>query len=359
MSNIQFVAPRILGAAAAPQEDPKPADAADGTETYTPTPEEVAFAKAHPAGQIHVERSGLKLAARITGGTLGLGGAALLGISLLSRGGAGAGASRLLAGPLIAGGGLVALGAGAAIGAELIKPRQEIAVATNFPTRGDAQQFANKMVGRVAEVVQDEGGKWAVLDRGPVQGTYGYQSGGGSYYGGNGYHGYHYYGDGHNHAYGYYEPYYPGHYNHGYYPDYDWGSSYDPWDTYPRPTGGYTSPGDDYYPDTGGGYSGGSTSPGDDYPSSGGGYNSGGSTSSGDDYPSSGGSSYDPPSYDPPSYDPPSYDPPSYDPPSYDPPSYDPPSYDPPSYDPPSYGGGSDYGSGNSSSNGNPSYDDF
>lgn len=49
----------------------------------------------------------------------------------------------------------------------------------------------------------------------------------------------------------------------------------------------------------------------------------------------------------------PRYDSPRYDPgPSWDPPSYDPPSYDPPSYDPPSYGG-------NSSSNGNPSYDDF
>lgn len=329
MSNIQFVAPRLLGAAAAPQ-DPKPTDATstDATDTYTPTPEEAAIAAAHPPGAVQVERAGLKLGTRITGGALGLSGAAILGISLLSRGNAG-GASRLLAGPLVAGGGLVALGAGAAIGAELIKPREEIAVATKFATRGDAQQYANKMVGRVAKIVQEEGGTWAVLDRGPVQGTYGYQSGGGYYYGDRYSHGYRY--DNGNR---YYEPYYPGRYGRDYYPDYNWGGGYNPWDTYPIPSGGYTSPGDDYYPGSGGG----STSPGDGYypgGSGGGSYpSSGGGTSSGDD----GG---------------------GYDPPSYNPPSYDPPSYDPPSYDPPSYGGGSDYGGGNSSSNGNPSYDDF
>ncbi len=292
--------------------------------TTEPTAEQQQIAKDFPPGLVEVERSGLKLGLQIPGGALALGGAALLGISLLSRRAPGAAESRLLAAPLVLGGSLVGLGAASAIGAELLPPKKTVAVATNIPTRVRAQEIANTMPDRETKVVQDVRGKFAVVDEGPIRSggsvDYGYQRGNGHFYGDGHFHGHHYSGDGHYHQPDYYEPYYPG-----------------TGDYYPTP---YNPPSYPDYPS--GGYPGGGTSGGDDYdynpPSYPG--NSGGGTSGGDDY----------------GYNPPSYDPPSYDPPSYDPPSYDPPSYDPPSYDPPSYDSG---GYGDSSSNGNPSYDDF
>jgi hypothetical protein len=311
------------------------ADEAAATE---PTSEQQQIAKDFPPGMVQLERKGAQLGMQIPGGLLALGGATLLGISLLSRRAPGAAESRLLASPLLIGGGLVAAGAGLVGGSSLIGPKSTLAVATNIPTQARAGEIAGTYVGRQTKVVQDIHGKWAVLDEGPARsgggsgGSYGYERGRGHYYGDGHFHGHHYHGDGHYHPRDYYpDPYYPG--SGDYYP-----IPYDPpsYPSNPYPGGG-TSGGDDYdYTPS--------------YPS-----NPGGGTSSGDDYDYSP-PSYDPPSYDPPSYDPPSYDPPSYDPPSYDPPSYDPPSYDPPSYDPPSYDSG---GYGDSSSNGNPSYDDF
>ncbi len=290
--------------------------AAEEATKTEPTAEEIAFATQYPAGPVELERKGLKLGLQIPGGLMALGGAALLGISLLSRRPPGAAESRLLASPLMIGGGLIGAGAASVIGAELLPPKTKIAVASGLPTRAKAGEFAGKMVGREYSIEQDTKGKWAVFDEGPLKNTRGYEYGRGHSYG----HGSHY--DDYYRTHGHYEPYYPGHNYDRYYPDYP--TSYpDPW--YPIPSGGSTSRGDDY-----------DYSP--SYPSTG-----SGGTSRGDD----GGGSYNPP--------PSSYDPPSYDPPSYDPPSYDPPSYDPPSYDPPSY----DYGGGNSSSNGNPDYDDF
>ncbi|MCW2928513.1 MAG: hypothetical protein JWM86_2481 [Thermoleophilia bacterium] len=304
MTNLAITGPRLA----------LPAAAAAPTDDATPSADAQAIATEFPAGPVSLERSGLKLGTRITGGVAALGGAAVLGLSIFGRGGGAAAGSRLLAGPLVLGGGLLAVGAGAAFGASLIPDATKFAVATNIPTRGRAQEIARSYPDRITAVVQDtKTGKFAVLDTGPARSAadHGYERGQGHYYGDGHFHGQHYYGDGHYHSPGYADPYYPGAGN--YYPD-----PYYPSPSYP----GGTSPGDD------GGY---------DYPS----YpsNSGnGGTSNGDD---NGGGSYNPPSYDPPSYDPPSYDPPSYDPPSYDPPSYDPPS------------------GGNSSDNGNPSEDDF
>jgi hypothetical protein len=292
-----------------------PPAALAASETKGPTAEEKAFARKYPAGPVELERTGLKRGLQITGGLAGLGGATLLGISLLSGRAPGSGASRLLMAPLAIGGGLVAAGAGAAFGAELLPPTTKIAVASGLPSRSMAGEFAGKMVGRKYSIEQDVKGKWAVFDEGPLPNTRGYEYGRDRYYGGSDRH-HDYY-----HRHGHYEPYYPGYYDYDvYYPNYPTHLP-DPW--YPSPSSGRTSRGDDY-----------DYSP--SYPSS------GGSTSRGDDYA--------PPSYSTPSYDPPSYSTPSYDPPSYSTPSYDPPSYSTPSYD-------SSYG--NSSSNGNPSYDDF
>jgi hypothetical protein len=274
------------------------------------TPTAATPATDFPAGTVHVARQGTKLAMNITGGIAALGGATLLGVSLL-HGNIGGATSRLLAAPLVIGGGLIAAGAGAMFATRLVSPKAQAALATKIPTADQARTIAATFTGHNTEVVRDElDGTFAVLDRGTPRSSGGGYSGG---YGGG-------YNSGRNNGYGnggYYYPTYPD--NGGYYPSYPSDGGYYPDPSYP--TGGYgsTSPGDDY---------------GSSYPSS------GGSTSSGDDY-SSGGSSYDPPSYDPPSYDPPSYDPPSYDPPS---------------------SGGSDYSGGysdNSSSNGNPSDSDF
>lgn len=240
-----------------------------------------------PAGPVQLERSGLKAGLRIPGGIAALAGAALLGVSLLSRKPAGAIESRLLTAPLAVGGTLVGVGAASVLGAELVQPRTRLALATNIPTAAKASEVA-RTFDRQTEVVKDVNGRYAVLDLGPKQ------MGGGSYIPPRDNH---YYGDGHRHDHHWYGD------GHGHYHPPDYVDPYYPTEPYYPPT----SPGDDY----------------NDYPSGG----SGGSTSRGDD----GG---------------------SYNPPSYDPPSYDPPSYDPPSYDPPSYGG-------NSSSNGNPSEDDF
>ncbi|MCB0879909.1 MAG: hypothetical protein KDC46_13135 [Thermoleophilia bacterium] len=286
----------------------------DATSSTEPTAEEVAFAKQYPAGPVQIERTGLKTTLHVTGGIGGIGGALILGASLLG-GRSGGAVSRPLTAALVAGGAMVGVGALSLLGAAVVKPETRIAVASGLPTQAMAGEFAGKMVGRQYSIKQDIHGKWAVFDEGPLKNTRGYNYGRDHYYG-RGSHYTDYY-----NQHGYYEPYYPGRYDYGtYYPGYP--SSYpDPWEY--QPSGGYPS---------------GGTSRGDSYPSSGGGYSSGGSTSRGDD---SGGSSYDPPSYDPP--------------------SYDPPSYDPPSYDPPDYGGGYSGGSswGDSSSNGNPSYDDF
>jgi hypothetical protein len=273
------------------------------------TPTAATPATDFPAGTVHVARQGTKLAMNITGGIAALGGATLLGVSLL-HGNIGGATSRLLAAPLVIGGGLIAAGAGAMFATRLVSPKAQAALATKIPTADQARTIAATFTGHNTEVVRDElDGTFAVLDRGTPRSSGGGYSGG---YGGG-------YNSGRNHGYnngygngGYYYPTYPD--NGGYYPSYPSDGGYYPDPSYP--TGGYgsTSPGDDY---------------GSSYPSS------GGSTSSGDDY-SSGGSSYDPPSYDPPSYDPPSYDPPS--------------------------SGGSDYSGGysdNSSSNGNPSDSDF
>lgn len=289
-----------------------------------PTAEDIAFAEQYPAGPVQLEKKGFKNGLRIGGAAAGLTGSILLGASLLGRGGA---MTRPGIPGLALGGALVGAGALAAIGAGLVKPETRIAVASGLETRVQAQEYANKMTGRRSSVAEDVNGKWAVFDEGPLENTRGYSYGRDHRYGSGSYY------DDYYREYGYYEPYYPGVYDYDvYYPGYS-GSDY-PWT--PAPSyGGGTSYGDDYdY-----GYT-------PSYPSGG----SSGGTSSGDDY------SYDPPSYSPPAYDPPAYDPPSYDPPSYDPPSY---SYDPPSYsyDPPSYDYGSSYG--DSSSNGDPSYDDF
>ncbi len=299
--------------------------AADEQTATAPTTEQEQIAKDFPAGTVQLERKDLQRGMLIPGGLLALGGATLLGISLLSRRAPGAIASRLLAAPLATGGGMVGAGAATVVGAQLLPPKSRLAVATNIPTQARAGEIAGTYAGRQMKVVQDIHGKWAVLDEGPARsgggsgGQYGYERGRGHYYGDGHFHGQHYHGDGHYHPRDYYpEPYYPG--TGDYYP-----IPYNPPSSYPgsgRYPGGGTSHGDDW-----------GTSPGD------------------------GSGSYNPPSYNPPSYNPPSYNPPSYDPPSYNPPSYNPPSYNPPSYNPPSYSPPSDWG--NSSSNGNPSYDDL
>lgn len=301
MSSLGVAGPRLATAAA--------------TETATEATrsgaaqENATRAAEFPPGMVSVERSGLKLATQIAGGVAGIAGAALIGISLLSRGTPGAEASRLLAAPLLVGGGLVAAGGGAAVGAELIPPTRTFAAHTGYPTRAQAQLAANEMVGRQTEVIKDVGGTFAIVDKGPVatRSSWDDDWNSGHYHGDGHGHRHHYYGDGHDH-------HHPHHYHEPYYPSYpDYFPSYPSYPSYPsHPGGGYTSPGDDY--DRGG----------SSWPSNGGG------TSPGDDYGNGGG--YDPP------------------PSTYDPPS----SYDPPSYD---YGGGS--GSSNSSSNGNPSDDDF
>lgn len=302
MSNIGVVAPQVALPATRAADD-----------AATPTADQETVATEFPAGSVQLERTGPKTGLRISGGLLATGGAALLGISLLSRGGAGAIESRLRLSSLLLGGGLVGTGAASVLGAELLPTKTKFAIATKLPTEARAREIAATFTDRRTSIVRDVTGSFAVIDEGPRAASNGSgYSGNGHYYGDGHYHGHHYVGDGHNHGGNFYpDPYYPGSGN--YYPD--------PY--YPTPSNGNTGRGDDYSPSY------------PSYPSNPGGSNTG----RGDD----GGSSYDPPSYDPPSYDPPSYDPPSYDPPSYDPPSYDPPSHD----------------SGDSSSNGNPSYDDF
>lgn len=315
MSHVGIVG--VRGVAAAP--------AAEETTAPEATDAQARIAKEHPAGIVQVERSGLKLGGQIAGGVLGVAGAAVLGISLLTGRGGGV-ESRLRMAPLLLGGGLVAGGAAAAFGQELLPTKRVVAAATKIPTRAEAQEIANTMADRRTEVVRDEAtGTFAVIDKGPM--ASGYVPRGDSYGGGYGhYHGSHYHdhhhysGDHHYHDGGYTGPWLPDYSDH--YPD----------PHYPSPGSYPTSPGDDfgydwepYVPPSHGG----GTSSGDDH-DYGGGWGSGG-TSSGDD----GGSSYVPPAYNPPAYN-------------------------PPSYDPPSYGGGSSGGyGGNSTSNGNPSYDDF
>src|SRR5690606_848188 len=84
---------------------------ADEAEEAKPTAEQEQIAKDFPAGMVQLENKGAQLAMQIPGGLLALGGATLLGISLLSRKAPGAIESRLLASPLLFGGGMVAAGA--------------------------------------------------------------------------------------------------------------------------------------------------------------------------------------------------------------------------------------------------------
>jgi hypothetical protein len=272
-----------LGTLAARTSLPQ-ATTADDAGSVETTAEQGQVARDYPAGIVQIERSGLKTWLRITGGLAALGGATVLGLSLLSRRAPSAGASRLLVAPLLIGGGLVAGGAGSAFGAELLPPKSQVAVATKIPTQAKAGEIAGKLVGHETKIVKATDGTWAVLDEGPRTGYSSPSYNSGHYYGDGHFHGQHYYGDGHYHEPTYYEPYYPG-----------------SGDYYPTPS----------------------------YPS-----NPGSGTSRGDDS----GSSYTPPRYDPPAHNPPAHNPPANDPPSHNPPS-------------------SSYG--NSSSNGNPSYDDF
>ena len=254
-----------------------------------PSSEQEQVAKEFPPGMVQVERSGTKTFLNVTGGLLGVGGAAMLAGSLLTKAPAGAIASRMATLPLILGGSLVGAGAMSLLGSSVLPAKDRLAVATNIPTQAKAGEIAGGYPGRSMEVVQTTKGDWAVIDNGPAKnyGSHSYNRG--HYYGDGHYHGTHYYGDGHYHDPGYYEPYYPD-------PDDSW---------YNPPARNYPS---------------GGTSRGDDS-----GSGSGGWTPS---YPSGGTSSGDSGGY---------------------------------SYDPPSSGGSSGGSSswGNSSSNGNPSYDDF
>lgn len=208
----------------------------------------------------------------------------------------GRGLGRALMAPLVAGGGLVAAGLGSALGAGLLPPASQVAIATKIPTQAKAGEIAGSFSHRITQVVKTTDGTWAVIDEGPARGTSSPSYHPGHSYGDGHFHGQHYVGDGHYHDHGYYEPFFPE-------PDYS-----SPTPNYPRvPNGGY---------------------PGGRYP--------GGGTSSGDDRGTT-----------------PSRPKPKPRPPAYNPPKYDPPSYNPPKYNPPSYN------NGNSTRNGNPSFDDF